>query len=266
MPRGSSAWKSTYCRTWWSNLLLRRRHSLASHSDSEFSVLHSIQLCWHCSSVRWQFTPCRRIQSQRLGCILLSDPRRLSLRSESGTPQSGDYRWTQSCQGRHGQKQKMQRWFVKDGKCHVRNSATYKGISPVLCWRDICLAVTTKTSVISTDYTLLLKKMKPGVSLWKWISDGAVYWRLLEICGGVGSVMCLVCEIQTNGILSKKKMRKRDVCFLPDLCGPESLNQISTLSADIDFFNILAGHLIHKHTVNKIEFMADFGATKISFN
>lgn len=51
--------------------------------------------------------------------------------------------------------------------------------------------------------------MKPGVSLWKWISDGAVCWRLLEICGCVGSVMCLVCEIQTNGILRKKTEEKR---------------------------------------------------------
>lgn len=69
--------------------------------------------------------------------------------------------------------------------------------------------------------------------------------------------MRLVCETQTNGALSKKAQGKHRSPF-SQLC----VNHISVLSGEIDLFTILAGHLIHKQTVNKIEIMANFGATK----
>ena len=46
--------------------------------------------------------------------------------------------------------------------------------------------------------------MKPSVSFWKWISGGAVCCGLLGVCVGVGGMMCLLCETQSNGVLCKK--------------------------------------------------------------
>lgn len=162
LPHGSSAWQSTYCRTRQSSLLLRRRYAPASCSDSEFSVLHSIQLCWHHSSVRWQFTPCSRIQSQRLDCILSSSTKTVI---EAREWDHTVWWWEMDAvmQGKAGTKAEDIAVIHKgwEGWCEEL-SHMWRYISLVLCWRDICLAVTSKTSVISADCTLLLKKWSLG--------------------------------------------------------------------------------------------------------